>query len=789
MNKDVREINSAPLTLPERTRVLFGKSQASPDRNPGLLLDKYTPPAKQEMAGKSLRKIIEATPATDLIDSVLLRRKNFLNAIPRVRQFAAKTAGRLTLHLARAAALENTGICLHPIYGFVYLPASGLKGMAHAYACQCWLTPSAGETPSPQRLAQWNTICRIFGTADSPWLGELASRLKLPATKDAAGSVIFHEAWPTTFPKLLVDLTNNHHTQYYGDGRSAGQSPPNDAESPIPVNFLAIGPDIEFLFAFSPRRSDTTEEDLDLARQWLAGALAELGCGAKTNAGYGFFTLSAPPGYQPQKPAAARTFAVDLKLITPAFLAGAHQASADDCELRPATLRGQLRWWWRTLHAAYLTPQQLALLEAALWGDAHSGSPVSLRLQPVGQKIDAECYEKTEVAKRENLPPPKGDKKTIQGLFYLSYGMDDGKNGKGDRRIGVVAPVGTASEMDDGKNGEEDRRFYLPPGKAWKLHITVRPGRFTPLPQSQSANNRSANGPKAQSPTYIPLSAEDIESQVKAALHLLGTYGGVGARSRKGFGSMQVTLDGAPPPALNDLMELAAALRKKCGLKNSAEENNPELLSSAFLLGQQPLSKTITVHRCSAWQALDALGTAYQAWMRHPPTGAEKAALGLPRATEKKKRYASPLHFHFAPGSKPDEFIVTAVAFPQRIHHLNTHQVGNTLKIFLEQFHISHSPPPAKEHAPRSGLAPSNRGEMNKRPSGTATKVTIIGSRSKCGYDVQEEGKNQGSLTLGNPPPDLKPGDVHEVLVKDDAPKPQYLWPASSKPGNQKSKH
>ena len=43
---------------------------------------------------------------------------------------SAITIGPLTLHLARASALENAGICLHSLYGFTYLPGSGLKGMA-----------------------------------------------------------------------------------------------------------------------------------------------------------------------------------------------------------------------------------------------------------------------------------------------------------------------------------------------------------------------------------------------------------------------------------------------------------------------------------------------------------------------------------------------------------------------------------------------------------------------------------------------------------------------------------
>ena len=49
-------------------------------------------------------------------------------AVSRAHTWSQATSGRLTLHLARASALENAGLCLHPLYGFTYLPGTGLKG-------------------------------------------------------------------------------------------------------------------------------------------------------------------------------------------------------------------------------------------------------------------------------------------------------------------------------------------------------------------------------------------------------------------------------------------------------------------------------------------------------------------------------------------------------------------------------------------------------------------------------------------------------------------------------------
>ena len=82
------------------------------------------------------------------------------------------------------------------------------------------------------------------------------------------------------------------------------------------------------------------------------GALVHEGAGAKTHAGYGRFRLEDRP--EPAASTHVRRIANHtLTLATPAFLAGAKQ-ERDDCNLRPATLRGLLRWWWRTMHVAHL---------------------------------------------------------------------------------------------------------------------------------------------------------------------------------------------------------------------------------------------------------------------------------------------------------------------------------------------------------------------------------------------------------------------------------------------------
>src|SRR6202040_1696485 len=133
--------------------------------------------------------------------------------------FRCTTTGPLTLHLARASALENAGICLHPLYGFVYFPGSGLKGMARAYAETVWL-----PAQSDQKSA-WRKIEDVFGWAPNPHRGQQikdkahpASRrlmddrdLQSPEITSSCGAVVFHDAWPETWPRLRLDIVNNHH--------------------------------------------------------------------------------------------------------------------------------------------------------------------------------------------------------------------------------------------------------------------------------------------------------------------------------------------------------------------------------------------------------------------------------------------------------------------------------------------------------------------------------------------------------------------------------------------------
>jgi CRISPR-associated protein Cmr6 len=206
------------------------------------------------------------------------------------------------LHLARAGSFENAGICLHAVYGFAYLPGSGLKGLARSYA-------------------------RNVAHARTKDIGDVFGKDTSREEDGSAGAIVFYDALPVKWPKLIVDIVNNHHGDYYERA-----SPPGDWEDPVPVNFLAVEAGTEFEFCLGARRGTTDPERLlALARGWVDGALLWLGAGAKTNAGYGRFTT----GIELPVESGQAFFTCTLALETPAFLAGALQEVAD-CDLRSA---------------------------------------------------------------------------------------------------------------------------------------------------------------------------------------------------------------------------------------------------------------------------------------------------------------------------------------------------------------------------------------------------------------------------------------------------------------------
>ncbi|MCS7078858.1 MAG: type III-B CRISPR module RAMP protein Cmr6 [Chloracidobacterium sp.] len=757
-------------------------------RHPGLQLDKFSAAGDQKAQRDALDAVVEANSGAAKSSDYAARYQRWQQTLHAVgaRTFEATTTTPLTLHLSRATALENAGLSLHPVYGFAYLPGGGLKGLARAYAETVWLPAQ------PDPATAWRTIEDVFGWAPNPERRQRIQDQRHPARRRYAayydeadpnapeitaqvGGVIFYDAWPKVWPTLLLDIVNNHHPDYYQPPGKDKPYAPGDWEAPRPVYFLAVAPQATFLFALAKRRADVADALVAQAQEWLRGGLCTLGVGAKTNAGYGVFRPlegGRPDVVAPE----TEVFETTLTLTTPAFLAGARQ-QAEDCDLRAATLRGQLRWWWRTLHAGSLDANQLRALEAALWGDTAAGGAVKIVVEPVGgskthpyEKRNKAHFSEEQKTGDYGIPSKNSGrdrnkeraKKITQGLWYVSYGMDESKG----------------------------RRYYLEPGAQWRLRLIARPTAFYP-------DRKALSDPKADAQRAgRAISAAQVMAQAKAALWLLCHFGGVGAKARKGFGSLTT-------PDLNDhnldgCKQTAQKLRAALGLPTQFVQTRAQ---SSALEQMLPVVE-VGFNWPDIWQVLDQVGFAYQAFAKQYAHKLEKKALGLPRKipppcqgafkplSPVEDRHASPVHIHL--DRRDERWLVRVTAFPAaKLPNLTDSQ--SFLKEFLKEVERDlqrraalppplqtgnqHRPPTAQP-AHQGGAVPLASAAALEQPaspafpkspkSGEQVEAVLLEERTKKGgWKAKHEpsglsGPIQNSDAV---PGDKQPGDRLTLIV------------------------
>jgi len=193
-----------------------------------------------------------------------------------------------------------------------------------------------------------------------------------------------------------------------------------------------------------------------------------------------------------------RTLDARFRLATPAYLGGAPDGADHPAELRVPSLLGVLRFWWRALE----------------WGRIVAAHP----------PLAGEPFE------RRYAPPLVELRRREDRLF----GAAARRQGPGQglvlaRLIDVAKPNGTAGRPANGAAylaGQGlRRRGALAAGTGFTLRFVVRP--------------RSA----------APATPEELASLARA-LRCLGLLGGVGSRSRHGYGSLvleALACDGAAP--------------------------------------------------------------------------------------------------------------------------------------------------------------------------------------------------------------------------------------------------
>lgn len=179
---------------------------------------------------------------------------------------------------------------------------------------------------------------------------------------------------------------------------------------------------------------------------------------------------------------------VDFILTSPAFLGGADMMAA----LRPQSFKGLLRHYHRVIDCTLMESDKAR--EDRIWGGAGKGfgqSKVLLRIQPKSN-INRWKYDRNELSRYKKGRGKGKEKYPLNGIIYLGY------------------------PFDMGKNKQRDARDALGPSTSTQFTL------------------------QGVIPAAGDLSREDVRA-ITASFWLLAVLGSCGSRSRRGFGSLQPT--------------------------------------------------------------------------------------------------------------------------------------------------------------------------------------------------------------------------------------------------------
>ena len=523
--------------------------------------------------------------------------ESYVKSLPenKYRCLSAVTTANLAINLSQGAIVENACISMNYPDGFVYLPGSSVKGICRSYA------ESNGIDA--------NTIREIFG--DDSEDGSKHS-----------SSIIFYDAFSSN-AKLHVDISNCHHMKYYDEKKNI----PLDDEQPNPVFFLALKPGAKFNF-YLVLKDGGNSENLNMVFEILQKALSYNGIGAKTSLGYGSFNTGVP---LEQNDNVINTI---LTLDSPAFLAGADPSDSTTCTLRPSTLKGMLRWWWRKLYignsektkelAKKLGLSEKSVLQAVervVWGGIKNNeiyrSPIQINIKNI----------------------TLAQKPFISLKKYTTFGMFK----MGDKGI--------------------DRKVVAA-GTSWQVSFKC--------------------------PNAI------IKQELEKALFLLSSYGGIGAKSRKGFGSVSFNIKF---PEVKELPFSVVTLVSDDNLKSALNDSNNFLQQLSCLFIKMPIDHD---NRCKKDEQLQ---------------------FGYAKSSD---RYASPVIISIH--KKNDKYLVQAALFAGNGEKLEQRTV-ETIKKFLNLSDINQIPALVKFARPK--LSEKFQNELAKRLTALIQLEGKFGKRNR----------------------------------------------------------
>lgn len=336
--------------------------------------------------------------------------QRFLNILPPTKKVVidASLRSRLMVNMS-GSVLENAGIALEFASGVPIIPGSAVKGAARRHALTL-----LKNTPVPEQPDLLNLFLQVFGCVEEDFKnGDLKAWDDLaPESRKFIGRVSFLQAVPQKDPKLCCEVLTPHHMEYMSGKRVR----PYDDEAPVPNFFPAVeaGENVIYSFALSVNR----DEDIGLlntAAAWLRAALVSVGIGAKGSAGYGLFDLSATDKALAEKEPKHDFHPIikksHLQFITPCFSYGGNQ---DQPEIRAASVRGELRWWFRCLGGSRKQ-------EETVFGGAAKDKTCSSAVQISVTDV--------QLAPKFKMIAEKPDRKAVNSLYFTFFLMKNNKAG------------------------------------------------------------------------------------------------------------------------------------------------------------------------------------------------------------------------------------------------------------------------------------------------------------------------------------------------------------------------
>jgi CRISPR-associated protein Cmr6 len=220
---------------------------------------------------------------TDLYASA---RENYLHAAqtctPHFVELTLTTEGPLAVGLGNETVLEN-GLSFNRIFGTPLIPGSSIKGpLTRAVASFLGVNEQILAPKKDGKLAYELS----WSAKDWKKHGDASASLdlwrKLVGSIDAIAELtVFDAWWAGEGNPYMVDVITHHHDDYY-QGKAAL---PLDSDVPVPSPFLSVKPGQPFVFCIGVP-NETWKAPIE---ELLRYVVTEVGLGAKTNSGYGFF--------------------------------------------------------------------------------------------------------------------------------------------------------------------------------------------------------------------------------------------------------------------------------------------------------------------------------------------------------------------------------------------------------------------------------------------------------------------------------------------------------------------